>query len=536
MKIKKWMGWLAIWLGVGSATGCAPVLFPAAVGDRPPGPQELTVWIGDDPGALDPALADRRWTADLLNSLGEGLMRLDSRLIPQPALAERVEVSDDRKEYVFRLRDVRWSDGRPLTADDFRFAWLRVLRPETRSASAPLFFGIRGAEEFHAGRAGPEAVGIEVPDPKSLKVILKSPAPDFPSLTCLPPFFPLPRALADSSAPAPGSGTGGFPSVGPFRLAAWERGRKIVAEKNERYWDANRVHLRKVTFRIVRDPQERLSLYESGELDQTGVEEVATTRLDLVRSPEAAVFFLVFDGEAYPPFRNKKIRQAFAYALDRKAYVKAIWKEGAEPAYGFVPPGIPGLLRTFREENGDLFGDGSPDPARRLLQEGMAELGLASLPPPVFAAGGGPAKKSAEILRDQWKDLLGVDVRVETVPEEALRSGRRPAGAALWLAGWGADSPDAAGFLRLWVSRDSNPSGYSSDLLSGLLESAQGQTDAAARIRILRRAERALAEDMPAAPLFFRRKTWLQKPYVRGIVYLPAGPDWDLKEAYLYGR
>ncbi|MBX6394289.1 MAG: peptide ABC transporter substrate-binding protein, partial [Alicyclobacillaceae bacterium] len=385
MKARWWATAAAIVLLAGGAIAVCWRGWGAGVAAAPDKQQDLVFWLGDEPSPLDPGLTGDQWSVDLLNAVEEGLMRADADLKPRPALAQRVEVSSDYTRFTFHLRQAVWSDGKPLTAEDFRYAWLRVLDPAARAPFAYLLYPIKGAQEYHEGKAGSEQVAVEAPDERTLRVTLGAPTPWFLSLTALPVYFPVRRDVVEAAGQAFGTAPDKTVSIGPFRLTSWKHGEQLVVKKNDTYWDAGHVRLKSVTFRIVKDLDARVRLYEAGDLDQTGVSGsqvgVWKGRPDSVDTPEASVFFLVFNPDRYPFFQNKNIRLAFSYALDRRQYVDTIWQGAASPAYGLVPPTIPGRERLFREENGDLFVDHRDEAARELLRAGLRELHVDALPP-----------------------------------------------------------------------------------------------------------------------------------------------------------
>ncbi|MDI3257622.1 MAG: peptide ABC transporter substrate-binding protein [Kyrpidia sp.] len=549
MKVNLWerfrgnrRGWAIAAAGIVVLGSAVAGLWGWAAGASPDKHQEVTLWLGDEPAPLDPGLTGDQWAMDLLGAVEEGLMRWGPDLKPRPALAEWMDVSPDNARFVFHLRSARWSDGVPLKAADFRYAWLRALDPANRSPSARLLFPIKGAKAYHEGKAGKEQVAVEAPDDRTLQVTLERPNPDFPWLTALPAYYPVRKDAVEKFGDRFGTGPAKMVFIGPFRLSGWEHDRRVTLIKNPAYWDARRVRLTDVTFQIVKDLAQRIPMYETGGLEQTGVAGAWMDRWkgrpDGVSIPEASVFFLVFNPERYPPFGNVKIRLALSYALDRRDYVRRIWDGAADPAYGMVPPPISGRRAPFRQENGDLFVDHCPEAARALLQDGLRDMHLNALPPLTFLSDNSePSVKTAQWLRDQWMKNLGIDVRIDRVSPPVRLQRQRAGNYQMALAGWGAEDDDASAFLHLWVSDSpDNLVHYRNPEYDRLIAAADEAPDNPTRVEQLERAERVLIQDMPVAPLFFRRKVWLQKPYIKDVVYFPVGLDWDLTQAYIEGK
>lgn len=541
--VQRWgKGWLVTLAGLAAIGGTGAGLWSWHLGTPPDPDQKLVMWLGDEPAPLDPGSTGDQWAMDLLGAVEEGLMRQGQGGTLDPGLAERVEVSPDHTRFVFHLRRAAWSDGVPLRAEDFRYAWLRVLDPATHSPWARLLYPVQGAKAYAEGKGGADQVAVKTLDDRTLEVKTTRPTPYFPSLTAEPALYPVRKDVVEKYRKEFGTGPGKMVFIGPFRMSSWDRDRQVTLAKNPTYWDARHVHLTSVTFKIVKELGQRISLYETGGLDQTGVAGSWLDRWkgkpDPVAVPEDSVFFLVFNPERYQAFANKNIRLALSYALDRRDYVRRLWSGAAEPAYGLVPPSIPGRTKSFRQENGDLFVDNRPDAARALLRNGLQELHLNALPPLTFLSdNSAPSVAAAKWLRDQWKTKLGIDVRIDEVPAAERLHRQRTGDYQVAVAGWGADYNDASAFLKLWVSDSpDNLVHYHNPDYDRLIAAAEASTDPAGRAEELEQAERILFQDMPVAPLFFRERVWLQKPFVKHIVYPPVGLDWDLKQAYVEKR
>lgn len=251
-----------------------------------------------EPASLDPAMTTGLAEANVQAELFEGLTRLDRDNQPQPALAERWDISPDGKTYTFHLRPgITWSDGTPITAHDFVYSWMRVIDPAVASPNAYMMFIIDGAEAFSKKQGSAEDVGIKAPDDRTLQVRLKNPTAYFLNLTSFHCYYPVPEALVRAKPDTWAANAGGFVGCGPFTLEKWIHSSEITVKKNPAYWDAGHVRSDYLDFPISESQSTRLTLVESGQanmmvepppaeqqrLESLGLYQVAPTTMSLIR-------------------------------------------------------------------------------------------------------------------------------------------------------------------------------------------------------------------------------------------------------------
>ncbi|MFQ5576017.1 MAG: ABC transporter substrate-binding protein, partial [Anaerolineae bacterium] len=483
----------------------APPLAPVS---QPPRPMRLAV-LEQGPTTLDPGLAEVTDVSEIVNDLFEGLVELDTELNVIPAAARRWQIDDGGLRYRFELRpNLRWSDGAPLTARDFVFAWRRNLSPATGAGLAHQLYLIEGAEEFHRGQSSDLAsIGITAVNDLTLEITLKTPAGYFPYLLAAPITYPQPAHAAPPNGPRPPRPTG-IICNGPFKIAAWDEGREIRLEKNPFYRGLATGNLTAVSLAFVPPSFEQ---YAANAIDWCRVDD----RADLpARFPKAAslaqylqTFFIGFSGSA-PPFNNRLVRQAFAHTIDRAGLVQSVWAGVQRPAMGgVVPPGMPG----HSPEVGLRF---DPPAARQLLEQAGYPSG-AAMPELMLAAFPGLSTTPA-YLSQTWREQLGVTVRpVEVTTIDGIVAGLNDGSIHMALLAWSAEYPDPDSILRV-VFHSASPMncfGWRNGHFDALVEQAARQTDQQTRLALYHRADRLLvAHEAAIAPLYYRQAYALMRP------------------------
>ncbi|RKD28990.1 peptide ABC transporter substrate-binding protein [Thermohalobacter berrensis] len=509
--------------------------------------QVLRVNLAEEPPCLDPQLSQDAVSSEVLLDTLEGIIRMDNdgQIKKGSGMAKDWEISEDGTVYTFHLRDAKWEDGQPVTAHDFEFAWKRALAPETASPYAFIAYDIKNAEAYNIGEIeDPDKVGVKALDDKTLQVTLKAPNPAFISKLQHSTFLPVRKDLVEKWGDKYGSEAEYFVASGPFKITEWIHEQKLVMEKNENYWDADSVKLERIEASMIKDSNTRINLYETGQLDYI---EVPTQFIDkykdeIVQVPKAATFYFKFNVKN-EFFKNAKIRKAFAMAVDRKKILDLRTKGTTPPAFGFVPPGIPGVDgKTFREMNGDLFqdlgaGEDMKEKANQLLDEGLAEIGKTreDLNGVKFLTFNGDNNlQNAQIWQQHWKEVLGVDVEIEQSTFKIKIDRENKGDYAFAFSGWIGDYNDAMTFMDMWITDGSvNDAFWSNEEYDKLIEKAQTTMDPKERMQAMLDAEKILLEEMPIAPYMYDVSLILQRPYVKGMIRLPLQVENGKKYAYI---
>ncbi|WP_028782746.1 peptide ABC transporter substrate-binding protein [Thalassobacillus devorans] len=483
---------------------------------------------GTEPTSLDPPIGFDSYSWNVLNNLMEGMTRLDESHEPAAATAEKWEISEDGKVYTFHIReDANWSNGDPVTAGDFEFAWKRLLDPETASPAAFLGYFIEGGEAYNTGEGTRDDVMVEAVDEKTLKVTLKAPTGYFLNVISNPAFFPINEKVQKENEEWYAEADT-FVGNGPFKIAEWKHDSKLVMEKNDEYWDAETVKLDKVEWAMVNDTNTEYQMYESGDLDTSGIpSEMAEQLLDnenVVIEDQAGTYFYRFNVNK-EPFTNEKIRKAFAMAVNQQDIVDYVTKNKEEPAYGFVSYGFTDPAgNDFREQNGKLV-EHNPEKAKQLLEEGMKEEGYEELPPVTLTYNTSDSHKAiAETIQNMYKENLGIDITLENTEWNVFLQDQKDLKHQLSRSSFLADYADPINFLESFTTNSSmNRTGWSNEQYDKLIAKAKNEADEEKRFEYMYEAEKILFEEMPIFPIHFYNQVVLQKDKVENIVRHPVG-------------
>jgi oligopeptide transport system substrate-binding protein len=502
--------------------------------------QVLTYNLAVDPETLDPALSTGIIEQTVENTLFEGLVRLDPEGKPAPGMAERWEVSADGLKYTFYLREARWSNGEPVTAEDFVYAWRRVLAPETGSSYSYQLHYLKNARQFNEGKIKEAGlVGVKALGGKVLEVELEQPVPYFLSLTAFPTLFPVYRETVEKNKTTWASLPDTLVGNGPFKLAAWEHNSKITLVKNPGYWDRNTVKLEKIVMTMVDNPNTALAMFENGQIDMGGnlpLGELAR----LVQEgkarigPELSVDYFMFNLKR-KPFDDQKVRKALALAIDRSVIAKEIKKGAAIPALAFVPPGVADTGEAdFRKTGGDYLKDNDVESARLLLAEAGYPGGKGFPRMELLTTNNQNVKMVAQAVAEMWRKNLGINVVLREQEWKAYLDSLDKGDFQVAWGGWNGDYSDPMTFLDLWLG--ASPYNYGKWVdhkYDELISSARNTSDNRQRMADLHLAERVLMEEMPVAPLYFPMRPYLEKSYVKNAVHPNFAFDVEFKWAYI---
>ena len=513
----------AILLAAASA-GCLRRETDVQRGDRE---QVLLRGVGYEVTDIDPQLGTGTAEQAVISGLFEGLVAEDPRdLHPVPGVAGRWDISPDGLTYTFFLRpEARWSNGKPVTADDFVQSWKRILSPSLAADNANLFYVIDGAEAFNRGattdfsRVGAVALGE-----RTLRVALEHPAPNFLSLLTHWSFCPVPVGVIASEGPLdrrgnPWTSPGHLVGNGPFVLESWAQNKVIVLAKSPTYWDAAHVMLNGIRLYPIDSLEAEERGFRAGQLHLTDALPVG--RIDAYRSggPDlrallridpylGTYFYRINTGR--PGLNNPLIRRALALAVDRRAIVERILRGGQKPAEAFTPPGVdgydppPGLATDFDEARRLLVSAGYPGgkglPAFELLFNDSENH-----------------RMIAEAVQEMWRRELGVEVRLVNEDLKSALTARRLGQYQIMRSAWIADYEDPASFLDVWRSDSGNNyTGWSNPEYDALLFAAARTPDAASRQKRLRQAESLLLQAVPIIPIYYYTHVFLKQPSVQG--------------------
>ena len=477
---------------------------------------------GAEPESLDPAFAGTSMETNILGDMMVGLTSLDAAARPIPAIAERWETSADGLTWTFHLRKARWSDGKPVTAENFVFAWRRLLDPKTAARNADFLWVVQNARAITAGSQPVTALGVTAPNPSLLKVQLQYPAPYLPELLTLPAALPLP--------PNPSFKPGAAVSDGPYLLKAWQPNDHVTLAKNPAFYDAAAVKIDTVNYFPTADSQAALKRLRAGELDmQTPLPatEISWLKANMPASlhimPSLALAYVAMNMRD-PALADIRVRRALNLVYDREAVTDKVLKRGEVPAYSYVPQGI----GDYR--NGPQL-DFKPMPysarlalARRLMQDaGFGPFNKLTL---TYLTPGNPYGKRLAAVFQAMARQAYINVQIVAMDYalvlRAMRQGQYQLGYTRWLAVF----IDAS--IVLDLMRRQSPSyyaGYRDAKFDAAMDAAENEPDAARRNQRLQAAERIALADLPWLPIRFLSQTEAVSGRVGG--YVPNARDYN---------
>lgn len=507
--------------------------------------QILRVNWEQEPPDLDPQTTTDQVSGWILNNAYEGLVRVDKdgHIEQGSGLAESWEISEDGLEYTFNLRDANWSDGTPITAEDFEYGWKRAMNPEVASQYADLFYYIKGAEAYNTGEGSEEEVGVEAVDNKTLKVELNNPTPFFLNLTSFMTYMPAQKAMVESAGDEFATTHENMVFSGPFVIDEWTSKQALNLKKNEEYWDKENVKIDEIKGDMISEGSSAANLYDSGEMDVMRLDSTLLDKYegtpDYLLTDDSVSWYMQYNMED-ENMSNKNLREAFSLAIDKTSFVDNVLRDGSVKAEGLVPDGIAGTEdKKFGEIRGNVLKDKEfdADKAKELFNKGLDELGITQdeLEKNIsFLTGeSDAAKKQAQAFQQMWKQNLGVEVKIETVSFKLRLDRYNRKDFSITMSGWGADYDDPMTFIALHVTDGGNNYAYySSEAYDALVDKAQ-TTQGEERIDAMVAAEELLADDLPVYPIFYATKQYLQKEYVKGVERHAAGADLSFKNAYI---
>ncbi len=494
----------------------------------------------------DQSLATDSLSFQTLLNTQEGLYRLDKQQKPKLALAKSVKISNDGKTYDFILRpNAKWSNGDPVTAKDFVYAYKRTVTPSTKASMAFYFYQIENAEAINKGQKDVSELGVKALTKDHLQIKLTRPVSYFKRLLAFPLFFPQNEKIVKKYGDLYGTQAKYTVANGPYILKNWTgTNKKWTLVKNKTYWDAKNVKLDQVNELVTESTTTSYNLYNSNKVDATGLlgQQVAANK----NSPAyherlaSAIQRLELNEEKVPAFKNKNIRQAFSYAIDRKSLVNDVLADGSVAAKGFVPSGMGSNPQTGQAFQDEAYVKSAVSydlkKANALLEKGYQETGITTLNVELSVSDTDSAKKIAEFLQSSLERLPNVKVTITSIPYTQLITRQAAKDYELTVKNWQAIIADPINFLDVFESDSSyNNSGWKNAEYDRLLDEAENKYGAQPekRWQLLVKAEKLLMEDQGTIPLLQVAKPQLLRPSVKGVYFNPTGIPYDFKTVSL---
>lgn len=484
--------------------------------------QEIVRHIKDEPASLDPMKAVGLIEAQVARDLFEGLVNQDAHGQIIPGVAAKWQTADNQT-YIFTLRkDAKWSNGEPVTAQDFVYSWRRLVDPKSLSPFAWFaeLAGMENAQQIIAGKMPPETLGVSAVDKYTLKVKLSKPVPYFPSLTANFSLFPVPSTVIEKYG-NDWTKVGNLVGNGAFKLQDRVVNEKLVLVPNDHYWDHAHTVLTKVTFIPINQEANATKRYQAGDIDITEsfpknlYQKLLKDIPGQVYTPDQlGTYYYAFNTQRAPT-NDVRVRKALSYAIDRKIIAEKVLGTGEKPAYHFTPDVTAGYY-----------------PVANLLQQQDQEELNAQAKALLHAAGYGPDKplklsllyntsdnnqKLAIAIASMWKKTLGVDVNMINQEWKTYIDSRNTGNFDVVRASWVGDYNEPSTFLSLLTSTHSgNIAKFNSADYDRLLSEAGKQTNPKALSDDYNKAEQIIAEQVPIAPIYQFTNGRLIKPWVKG--------------------
>ncbi len=506
--------------------------------------QVLNVLESAEIPSMDSVMSQDVLSFTMLNATNEGLYRLDPDQKVIPGVAEAAPTyNDDKSVITIKLKqDTKWSNGDPVTAHDFVFAWQRAIDPKVAAPYGAYFMEgkIKNASEIVAGKAKLDDLGIKALDDYTLEITLVRPLPYIESYLTFPLFFPQNKKFVEAEGANYAKDATHLLYNGPFKMTKWDgpTGTEWVLEKNGDYVNAKDVTLEKINFNVSKDPQASANAYTAGEADitpklaQAAILSQFEGQKDLLRYQEPSIWWLKMN-EKNPALKNVNIRKAIALTVDKKALTEDVLANGSIPADFLVPKGFSYDTnnKDFRDTTGTYLSTNKEE-AKKLWEQGLKETGLKEVKFTYVGQDTETSKVTDAFVKDQLeKNLPGLKITIEAVPFK-IRIAREDAeDYDLLMGGWGPDYADPMTYMDLWVTGGGqNHMSYGNPEFDKLIKSASEELVAKPqdRWKALQDAEKILLEDDAAiAPLYQRSVNLLINPKVQGFAHHAFGPDYS---------
>ncbi|WP_382385262.1 peptide ABC transporter substrate-binding protein [Ligilactobacillus acidipiscis] len=495
--------------------------------------------------SIDPSKATDSESFDMLGNSMEGLYRLGNNSKVEPGIARSTKISKNKLHYTFTLRKgAKWSNGDEVTAKDFVYSWKRTVDPKTGSSYSYLFDGVANANDIINGKKAPTTLGIKADGKYKLSVTLDKQVPYFKLLMGFPVFFPQNEKAVKKYGSNYGTESKYMVYNGPFVMKNWTGSNlSWKFKKNNDYWDKKNVKLSGINFKVNKSPSTAYNLYQSGKSDMSQLSTEQARQLNkkpgFTVEKSGQMTYLEFN-QKQAAFKNTKIRQALSLAINRKQLAGKIMGEGTEIPTGIVPNGLAknnGTDFSKEAKTDDLRY--SESEAKRLFNEGLAEIGQSKLRFTLLGADTDQSKDVTAYIQSQLEQHLGSDkirVDVSNVPLKTRLSRSRAGNFDVVAANWVADYTDPISFMELFTTgNEYNDGSWSNSQYDELIKAAK-TTDAAdpdKRWNDMVKASKILSKDMGVSPLYQQNSPEMIRPKVKGLIVNSAGVMYNYKNVHI---
>lgn len=533
MNLRKILGAVVLGAGLLTLTACGNSEDKSSA-------KTVSVNVGDVLPTMDSSLNTTVIGAQQLNNTMEGLYRFDGKELKPAGATSIAKPTNNGTRYTVDLRKTKWSNGDEVTAKDYVYAWRRTVDPKTASEYAYIYSGVKNADKINAGKMPTSTLGIKALSDYKLQIDLDHPISYFNTLLASSQFFPQNEKVVKSAKGKYGLSSENLVSNGPFKLDNWKVSDTTWKEtKNEDYWNAKNVKLDSLKYHVVRDPNTGLNLYQSKDLDvYTGLSgdsaKQLSDRKDFSTTPSTSLFYMQLNEDKNPLFKNQKIRQAVAHAINREQLSTKVLGDTGTPATTVVPKGMSYNDKTkkdFKDETSskDLEKYTSYDPklATKLWKEGLKEVNGGNKNVTFVSDDTDTAKKSSEYIQDNLeKNLPGLKVTLSNVPFKNRLQKSTSGDFDMVISAWNPDYPDPSTFLDLFTTGNSMNNGKWSNSQYDSEDKAAATTNAnnkEARWNNMLNAQRIITKEQGVVPLYQQTVASLMNDKVQKYVKDPSG-------------
>jgi len=501
----------------------------------------ITRALAQEPPQLDSTRATDQVSIFVLGHIMEGLLRYDASNRLVSGVAERWDIRPDGATFWLR-DDARWSDGRPVTAHDFVFAWRKIVDPANASEYAFILYYVKNGEAINGGQMAPEALGVTAVDDRTLEVEFERPVGFFDKLVAFAVYLPVREDFYDSRDGRYGADVEDLVYNGPFMMTRWVHGAHLRLEKNPQYWNRNAVQLNVIDMPYVTsDTAAVVNLFKDGSiasatLGAEQLDDAMKLRWKLGRYSDGSVFYIDFNFRQERLTSNFHLRRALQLVNDSGELVnKVIGLPGYLPAVSLFPIWLNGVEGPFRQEYPPPVVTPDLALARQHLERAKQELGVTEIPPLVLLTGDAPiANKQAEYFQNLFQRTLELEIRIDKQIFKQRLEKMTSGDFDMVAAGWGPDFADPLTYGDLYASWNGNNRGkYNNPELDEQVRIAQNALDQQTRMDAFGEIQRILIEDAVQLPNYERGLVYVEDPRLKGVVHRSVGTDPDYSTAYL---
>ncbi|HHU73462.1 MAG TPA: peptide ABC transporter substrate-binding protein [Clostridiales bacterium] len=495
----------------------------------------ITVNISSEPPEMFSVTTTDTTSFTVLRHIIENLVTLDENDQVKPGVAKDWTVSDDGLVYTFNLReDMKWSNGDPVTAHDFVFAWTALLTPEFASDYAYFGYVFKNGLAYNQGTVGKEELGFKALSDYQLEVTLENPTSYFLDTLAFGVFAPVNEKAYNEFGDAYGTDFDKMLYNGPFIMTSWEHENKIVLEKNPDYYNADKIELEKINMVMINDSNAAMNAFKAGEVDVIGVngdqaKMMKNENYPVYQYSDGSTFYLEYNlNNEY--LQNDNLRKAITYAIDKQAFIDNIVKNDSVAAVSFTAPAVNGLEKKFKEEVGELVPVVDVEKAKEYYQTALNELGVDSVSFSMIADDTDAAMLNSAFIQEQLKVNLGIDITIETMPFKSRLERMSNKDFEIVFSGWGPDYNDPMTFLDMFETGNGNNHGsYSNPEYDELLNKVRTELDTETRFGYLVELEKIVMEDLPVGPIYWRSRDYIVSEKIESGVIRSAFQDMNFR-------